>query len=118
MKELDHFYFSQEEPLRGCYLALKQIILDCNEKITPEWKYRLPFFYYKGKMLCYLWKDKITQEPYIGFMDGMKMLHPGLVQGDRARVRVFGVSLNSDIDPETIKALIDEAIKVHPVSNK
>lgn len=114
MKELDHFYLNQAEPLKSCYLALRQIILDCDTHITPEWKYRLPFFYYKGKMLCYLWKDKITGEPYIGFMDGMKMVHPALEQGDRARVRIFRVNPESDINKNEVADLVRAAIAVNP----
>ncbi|NEN22223.1 DUF1801 domain-containing protein [Cryomorpha ignava] len=114
MKELDNFYLNQQEPLRSCYLALRQIILDCDAHITPEWKFRLPFFYYKGKMLCYLWKDKNTNEPYIGFMDGMKMVHPALEQGDRSRVRIFRINPDKDIDKKEISDLIKSAISVNP----
>lgn len=118
MKELDNFYFSQQEPVRSCYLALRQIILDCDNNISPEWKYRLPFFYYKGKMLCYLWKDKVTGEPYIGFMDGNKMEHPALEQGDRSRVRIYRVNPNVDIDQNEISKLVIKAISVNPKYEK
>ena len=114
MKELDNFYLSQQEPLRSCYLALRRIILDCDEHITPEWKYRLPFFYYKGKMLCYLWKDKTNGEPYIGFMDGMKMVHPALESGDRSRVRIFRIDPDRDINIKEITDLVKAAVEVNP----
>lgn len=113
MKELDNFYLNQQEPLRSCYLALRQIILDCDSLITPEWKYRLPFFYYNGKMLCYLWKDKMTGEPYIGFMDGMKIVHPALEQGDRSRVRIFRINPDMDINRNEVVGLLRSAISVN-----
>jgi len=96
---------------------LRQIILNCDTHITPEWKYRLPFFYYKGKMLCYLWQDKHTGEPYIGFMDGMKMVHPALEHGNRSRVRIFRVNPNNDIDKEEIAGLVQSAILVNPMGS-
>lgn len=95
-------------------MALRQIILNCDAHITPEWKYGLPFFYYKSKMLCYLWKDKITKEPYIGFMDGMKIIHPALEQGDRSRVRILRVNPEKDIDKKEIVDLVHAAISVNP----
>ena len=114
MKELDNFYLNQKEPIKSCYLALRQIILECDGNITPEWKYRLPFFYYKGKMLCYFWKDKTTGEPYIGFMDGRKMDNTALEQGERSRVRILRINPDGDIDKKTITDLIREAISVNP----
>ena len=54
MKEPDNFYLQQEEPIKGCLLALKEIILSQDEDISNEWKYGMPFFCYKKKMFCYL----------------------------------------------------------------
>jgi len=47
MKQLDDFYLNQEEPVKGIMIALRDIILKKDTAITPEWKYKLPFFYYK-----------------------------------------------------------------------
>lgn len=68
--ELDFFYLKQEEQIRDCLLALKTVILNFDKGITPEWKYKLPFFYYKGKPLCYFWFHKKYKQPYIGFVNG------------------------------------------------
>jgi hypothetical protein len=64
MKALDNFYSIQDEPIKSTLLALKEIILQQDKEITNEWKYGMPFFCYKGKMLCYLWVHKYGQ-PYI-----------------------------------------------------
>ncbi len=36
------------------FLASREIILKQDKDIAPAWKYKTPFFCYKGKMFCYL----------------------------------------------------------------
>ncbi len=113
LNELDYFYHSQCEPQKSCFLALREIILKADAHITAQWKYRTPFFYYKGKMFCYLWSNKKTQEPYIGFVEGRHLNHPALEQGTRSRIKILRVDPNQDIDVELIVMLLYQAMKVY-----
>lgn len=115
MKALDHFYEQQEEPIKSCLLALKKILLTHDSAITEEWKYRVPFFYYKGKMLCYFWIDKKLKQPYIGIVDGNKIDHPKLIQGNRKRMKVFYLDANKDIPLKAVEQVLKLAIKLHRV---
>ena len=54
LTEHNNYYLKQEEPVKSCLLALQAIILGLDHQITPEWKYGLPFFYYKKKIIKYL----------------------------------------------------------------
>lgn len=103
-QELQNFYLSKPEPYRSCYEALRTIILNYSPDFTEEWKYKLPFFYYKKKMCCYFWKDKKTIEPYIGFADGVLLDFPELEKGDRKRIKILRIDPNDDIPIE----LMDE----------
>ena len=47
-------------------------------------------------------------------MDGMKMVHPALEQGDRARVRILRVNPEKDIDKNEVVDLVLAAISVNP----
>ncbi|MDP4685941.1 MAG: DUF1801 domain-containing protein, partial [Salibacteraceae bacterium] len=89
LSHLKQFYDRQPEPNRSCFLAIRQIILTADQHLTEEYKYGLPFFYYKGRGLCYLWQDKKTREPYIGFADGVLIEHPMLLKGDRKRMKIL-----------------------------
>ena len=109
---LDNFYLSQEEPNRSCFFALRDIILDYSEEITPDFKYGLPFFMFRGKMFCYLWQDKKTKQPYISIAAGSKIEHPALFQGDRKRFKLLYIEPELDISVETIYSVFDLAIKV------
>ena len=61
LKPADNFFLQQDEPVKGCLLALRNIILSHNSNITEAWKYGMPFYYYHNKMFCYLWVHKKIQ---------------------------------------------------------
>ena len=44
MNELDNFYLQQDEPIRGCLLALREIILSQDKELVNTRKYGMPFF--------------------------------------------------------------------------
>lgn len=111
--KLDKFYFNQEEPNQSCLLALRDIIIKMNVLVNETVKYGMPCFCYGKKMLCYLWTDKKTNEPYILFVDGNKMDHPKLESGNRARMKIFRVDPNQDLEIETIHELLHSAISLH-----
>ncbi len=71
--QLDHYYLKQPEPIQGCLLALKDIILRLDENITHQRKFQIPFFYYKDKKLAYLWLNK--KKLQIGFIED-KSIYP------------------------------------------
>ncbi len=112
MKALDHFYEKQEEPVKSCLLALRQIILNSKAPLTEALKYGMPFFCYHEKMFCYLWIDKKTKQPYIGIVDGNKIDHHLLVQDKRARMKIFYVDATKDIPVKMIQQIITLALKV------
>lgn len=73
-----HFYLSKDEPVKSCVIALQHIILSQSEEIMETIKYGMPCFCYRKKIICYLWTDKKTGEPYILFADGQHLEHPNL----------------------------------------
>lgn len=107
--ELENFYLNQPEPNQSCFLALRDIILASDTHFESAWKYKLPFFLYRGKMCCYLWKDKKTQEPYVSFAGGQNMNHAALESGSRTRFKIFRINPNHDIDIQTLNDLLDSA---------
>ena len=49
LSDLDNFYLDKDEPVKGCLLALREIILSHDKNITTAWKYRMPFFLLQRK---------------------------------------------------------------------
>lgn len=126
LNNIDNFYARQEEPNSGCLLALKSIILDLDDDIKETWKWQMPVFCYKSKMFCYLRTDKKTGEPYIGIVEGNRIEHPLLEQGNRTRMKILRINPNADLEVELIVDLLsqalafytDESIKVHHNNKK
>lgn len=113
MSEKDHFYLQYNEPIRGCLLALKNIILLHDENITAEWKYGMPFFCYKGKMFCYLWVHKKQQKPYIGIVEGNRIEHPELIKEKRSRMKIMLFDANIDLPINTIQLILQQAFDLY-----
>lgn len=113
MEGLTHFYLQQDEPIKACLLALREIILQQDKEITNEWKYGMPFFCYKGKMFCYLWIHKKEKQPYIGFVEGKHLTHPKLLQEKRSRMKIMLFDANKDLPISTINKLLKQALDLY-----
>ena len=113
INDLEDFYSEQEEPLKSCYLALRSIILKYHPDITEAWKYRMPMFCYKGKMFCYLWKDKKTGEPYVGIVEGGRVRHPKLEGGKRARMKILRIDVDEDLPVDLLYDILNQAIRFY-----
>lgn len=113
IKEIDNFYLNQQEPNRGCLLALKDIILSQDVEITNVLKYGMPFFCYKQKMFCYLWVHKKYKQPYIGIVEGKRIEHPELIIEKRSRMKIILFDPNKDLPLETIESILKEALDLY-----
>jgi len=113
LKDIENFYHLKEEPVRSCLLALRAIILNKSPEITEAWKYKLPFFSFRGKMFCYLWVQRATGHPYIGIVEGIRIQHPLLIQEKRARMKILLLNPDEDIPVATIDQILNEAIKLY-----
>jgi hypothetical protein len=113
MSATDHFYLEQNEPLKGCLLALKEIIMQQDKNITHELKYGMPFFCYKGKMFCYIWVHKKHGQPYIGIVEGKHFDEPFLIQEKRARMKIMLLDAGEDLPVKKIKAVIGKAVSLY-----
>jgi len=96
MTPLEEFYELQPEPQRGCFLAMREMVLNLHPDVTAAWKWHLPFFYLKGKMFCYFGKNNKTNEPYIGFHKSKNVEHPKLEIGDRKMIKIFRINPHED----------------------
>ena len=113
MREIDNYFLQKDEPVKGCLLFLRDHILAYDKGITEAWKYRMPFYCYKGKMFCYLWTCKKNGLPYIGIVEGRKIDHPLLIQEDRARMKILFVDPTADLPLETINKILKIALDLY-----
>lgn len=107
------FYVRQSEPIRTCLLALQQLILAQDSKISETTKYGMPCFTYNKKPFCYLWIDKKSTLPYILFVEGKHLEDPHLEQGTRARMKIFRIDPAKNIPVRKISTLIRMALELY-----
>jgi hypothetical protein len=110
IKSVDDFFVSLQEPLQSTLLAIDSILKQQDKNIVVAIKYGMPFYHYKGRMFAYLWQDKKTKEPYIGFVEGQKINHPKLEPGDRKRIAILQCSTTKDLPIAAIKAITKQAL--------
>ena len=113
MKNLTDFYLKQEDPVKETMLALRDIILSQNKEITHELKYGMPFFCYKGKMFCYLWVHKKFQQPYLGIVEGKRIVHAKLIQEKRSRMKIMLFEPHKDLPIKTILAILKQTLNLY-----
>lgn len=111
--ESDNYYLSKEEPNQGCLLVLRKFILQLDSNINETIKWGIPCFSYKNRMFAFLSIDKKTNHPYILMVEGNRIEHPLLVQGKRAKMKVFHVDPNKDIDIESLNIILANAISFY-----
>ncbi len=113
MGDLDNFYLDKTEPNKSCFLAMRDILLNCDEAITETRKYGMPCFCYKGKMFCYLWEDKKSSEPYFLWVEGKHLHHPQLETGKRSRMKIFRVDPTADLPIGDIDLILNMALDLY-----
>ena len=113
MTELDNFYLQQSEPIKSCFLALREIILSHDKEIVNAWKYGLPVFCFRGKMFCYLWIHKKYKQPYLGIVEGKRFNHPALVSEKRLRMKIMLFHPDKDLPIELINTILQQAINFY-----
>src|ERR1700761_8497472 len=89
LREIDNYFLQKGEPVKSYLFFMREFILGVDKNITEAWKYRMPFYCYKGKMFCYLWVNKTTHQPYIGIVEGRKIEHPLLIIEKRSRMKIM-----------------------------
>jgi hypothetical protein len=112
-QQLQDFYQNKPEPVKGCLLALRDIILGQDVLVTETVKYGMPCFCFKKKMFCYLWTEKKTGDPYLLMVEGKHLVHPLLEVGDRSRMKIFRIDPDIDLPIKTIANILGQALDLY-----
>lgn len=113
MKDLEHFYFNKQEPIKSCLLAMRDILINFDQDITETRKYGMPCFCYRGKMFCYIWIDRKTDEPYFLMVEGKHLHHPTLETGNRSRMKIFRIKPKKDLPVHLIETVLNDALNLY-----
>jgi hypothetical protein len=110
-KELENYYLKQPEPIQGCLLALKSIILAVSKDISQRRAYQIPFFYYKDKRIAFLWVHR--KRLLLGIVTDKSMLvfPEGVRRKDDYQTMI--IDPNEDIPMEEIVGIIQRQIELY-----
>lgn len=107
------FYLNQPEPQKSCLLAMRDIVLQIHPAINETKKYGMPCFCYHSKIICYLWIEKNSLQPYFLLADGNLLTHPALETGSRSRMKILRVDPSTDLPITVINTVLQEALQIH-----
>jgi hypothetical protein len=110
LSPVDNYFLQKEEPVKSCLQFLRGHLLQFDSDLTEAWKYGMPFYCIKGKMILYLWVHKKHKQPYIGIVEGKKIQHPDLLQEKRARMKILLIDPNGDVPVRKINSILKEVI--------
>lgn len=113
MRSVDSYFLNKDEPVKGCLLFLRNYIINFDKAITEELKYGMPFYLYNGKMCCYLWVHKKYGLPYIGIVEGNKVIHDNLLAEKRVRMKILLINPEEDIDVEVINDILTQMVALY-----
>ena len=110
MRAIDQYFNEQKESNRAVLLALRSFILGFDPHITEAWKYKMPFYCYKGRMCCYLWVHKAYKQPYLGIVDGKLINDAGLQTEHRKRMKILLLDPAIDLPIAHLSKLMETII--------
>jgi len=113
IRPIDAYFLQKEEPTKSCLQFLREHILKQDVNITEAWRYGMPFFCYKGKMICYVWVHKKHQRPYLGIVEGKRINHPDLIQEKRVRMKILLLDPTKDLPIRKINSILKEILTLY-----
>lgn len=109
--QLEQYYAKQPEPIQGCLLALKDIILAISPYVTHQRKFQIPFFYYNDKKICFLWVTR--KKLLLGFVEDKKIHSPASGEKLKDKFEHLVIDPDADLPLELILEKIGRLIELY-----
>ncbi len=113
LSPLENYFSKFDLETLSCLEFLRKYILKLDSTIMEEWKYGMPFYYIKNKIFCYLWVHKKMKQPYIGIVEGQKIIHEELIQENRKRIKILLIDQTKDIPLEKIDLIMHKVLRFY-----
>ncbi|MGB0896742.1 MAG: DUF1801 domain-containing protein [Flavobacteriaceae bacterium] len=115
MNPVESYILKQGEPYCSMMLHIRHVLKRVLPDVEEKFSYKIPFYHYNGKPLCYINRLKGTDYVDVGFMNGalLQPEFPELIDGrQRKRVRSFEVLSLEKFDEYRFTDLLQAAIKI------
>lgn len=116
MKPTDVYILNQPEPFRSILLHVVAVIETNLSAISLEYKWSVPYFYYKKKPFCYLNASHKHQFVDIGFAKGFYLknnLEHLIADNGRNTVKSLRYKSLEEVDNDILISVILEASKLY-----
>lgn len=113
MKPADLYILNQPDKYRDILLHIVSVIENTIPEVTLEYKWTVPYFYYKKKPLCYLNASHKHHFVDIGFAKGFQLKqNQQYLVADNGRNTVKSLRYYSldEVDNEVLISVLKEAI--------
>jgi hypothetical protein len=115
MKPAEAYILSQPEPYRSILLNLQIIIESQIPEIELLYKWKIPFYYYKGKPFCYFNASHKRMYVDLGIVKGFQLtIHQNkLIAEKRSIMKSIRYYSDDEIDSSVLVEIIQELIKFY-----
>ncbi len=115
MRSSEKYILEQPEPYREMLLYLQTVVESTLPKLELKYKYKIPFYYYKGKPFCYFNASHKKKFVDVGFWKGnqIQVCHEHLVSENRkmmVSLRYFSIA---DVNEAVLVPVLENAIKLY-----
>jgi hypothetical protein len=113
MIEIEEFIAKQNTSNQKKIHFLRELITRAHPKIVESWKYKTPFYTYKG-LFCYLSIEPKTEKLYVGFCNGKYLSRSELIlkSDGNKEIRKFFVEDLKENTIEILEEILQEAVLV------
>lgn len=116
MKPADLYILNQPEQYRSIFLHIIAVVENTLPEVTLEYKWTVPYFYYKKKPFCYLNASHKHQFVDVGFAKGFhlkKNLDHLIADNGRNTVKSLRYKSLEAIDNDVMISVIREAASLY-----
>ena len=116
MKPQEAYILKQPDNYRSMLLHIIAVIQHTVPKVTLEYKWTVPYFYYKKKPLCYLNASHKHQFVDVGFAKGFELKNNQthlIADNGRNTVKSLRYYNLDEIDNAVLQSVLKEAIKLY-----
>ena len=116
MKATELYILNQPEPYRSILLHLIAVIQNTLPECTLEYKWGIPYFYYKKKPFCYFNASHKNQFVDVGFAKGFELKSNQqqlMADNGRNTVKSLRYYTLETIDNKVLVEVIEEAMQLY-----
>lgn len=111
MNALEEKYFGYNEPVKSCFLAIRDIILDWDSNFKDCLKYGCICYTYRDKVALFAMHNK-KGETYLLVNFGKQMNHPELKFDGRKSMKSLRIDPTKDLPIEVIEFILEEVRRI------